>query len=134
MAKTRENCEKFLTESDVSHNETIAAVNSVSNEVNALQEEKNKTIANVQVCLNDVKDAIKVIDMVLSAAVEIIHGHTKRLTKARHIVLVALDTKLKINDSKIKVIVYENTNITKPEYLPALCHPCRFLKTALTKH
>lgn len=74
-----------------------------SNRIDVLLREKSKTINGVQSCLAGVKGAVVAIDTVFSRAVEIIHGHSGRLTKARIHVSVALEKMLKINDVKLNV-------------------------------
>ncbi|VVC38361.1 Hypothetical protein CINCED_3A023370 [Cinara cedri] len=87
----------------LSPGEFIAFNNEIFTEAISLQQEKIKTVLKVQLFLSDVKDAIKVIDTVLSSATEIYCGHLKRLMDARNTVLVGLEAKFKINDSNLEV-------------------------------
>lgn len=71
---------------------------------NKAQRKKIKTVMDIQLFLRNVKKTIEIIDTMLGPTMEIFYGHSKRLTKARHVVLVALDRKFKKNDLKLNVI------------------------------
>jgi len=68
------------------------------------QRERIKNILDVQLLMSDVKHAIRAIGTVLGPALGIVHGHLKRLMRARNAVLVALETTFKRNDSKSNVM------------------------------
>lgn len=105
--KTVEKFDKTIIESNesLSPSESTAINNKILTEASSIHQEKIKTILDIQLFLSDVKDAVKVIDMVLNPAIEIIYGHSRRLMKARNIVLIALDTKFKTNDLKLNVLL-----------------------------
>lgn len=108
LTKTVEECDKTITESNesLSPNKSAAINIKMFTEASRIEQENIKTILDIKLFLIDVKDAVKVIDMVLSFTIEIIIGHSRRLMKARNIVLMALDTKLKTNDSKLNVYLH----------------------------
>jgi len=70
-----------------------------------LQQEKMKIMLEVQLLLSDVKNAVNKIVAMLSPTIEIIHGRSGRLMKARDSVFVAMDTMFKTNDSELSVII-----------------------------
>lgn len=74
-------------------------------EANHIQQEKIRTILEVQLFLSYVKKSIKVVDMVFHPSVEIIYEHSERLMKAKNMVLVALENLMKINDIKLDVTI-----------------------------
>lgn len=84
----------------------LTAINiEISDKANNIQQEKIKTILDIQLLLSNVKNSIKVVDLVLYPSVEIIYDHSKRLIKTKNIVLAALENKFKINNIKLNVIV-----------------------------
>lgn len=83
----------------------------ISAEAKNIQQEKIKTVLDIQLLLSNVKNSIKIADLVLYPAVEIIFNHSKRLMKIKNIVLAALENKIKINDIKLNVtvlIIFQN--------------------------
>lgn len=75
-------------------------------EANYIQQEKIKTILEVQLFLSNVKKSIKVVNMVFHPPVEIMYEHSKRLMKTKNMVLAALKNLMKINDIKLDVTVF----------------------------
>lgn len=83
--------------------ELAAISNEISIEANYMQQEKIKTILEVQLFLSNVKNSIKIADMALCPTLDLIYDHSKRLKKMKIIVLIALQNKIKINDIKLNV-------------------------------
>lgn len=82
-----------------------ATINEISIEANYIQQEKIKTLLDVQLFLSNVKNSIRIANMVLSPTLDLIYDHSKRLKKTKKIVLIALENKIKINDIKLNVIL-----------------------------
>lgn len=88
--------------------EITAIAGEMANEADVLLQDLTVTIANVQLLLDGVKEAIRVIYELLRLSINIIDSHLKRLTKARNIVLEALETNLRSNDTELNVILLIN--------------------------
>jgi len=105
LLKAIEQYDKTITDSgeSLSLEEFVAVNKKMSTVAHGLREGKTKTILDVQLFLSDVKHTTKAIDMVLEPALEMIHGHRRRSTEARNVVLAALEKKSKLNDSELDV-------------------------------
>lgn len=87
-----------------SPSESVEIFEEMTTVANKALQEKIKTIMDIQLFLKDVKEAIKIIDIVFGPAIEIVNGHSRRLRKARHVFLRVLDGILKRNDLKLNVM------------------------------
>lgn len=89
----------------LSPKESTVINNAITNEAIRLQQEKMKSILEVQLFLSDVKNAIKIIGSMIRPAIEILCSHFGRLMKARNMFFVALNKQFKTNDSELEVII-----------------------------
>lgn len=106
LTNTMEELNQILKGSgeSLSSDESTAIFEEMTTIANKAQREKIKIIMDIQLFMRDVKEAIQIIDTVLGPAMEIFYGHSKRLVKAKHVVLVALDRQFKKNDLKLNVM------------------------------
>jgi hypothetical protein len=108
--KTLEELDRIMKDSgeSLSPDEITAIGEEMLNEADGLLQDITETIMDVRLLLSDVKVAIQVIYELLRVSIDIIDGHSKRLTEARNIVLVALETNLRFNDTELNVILLIN--------------------------
>ncbi|XP_025417001.1 uncharacterized protein LOC112688152 isoform X2 [Sipha flava] len=105
--KTLEELDRIMKDSgeSLSPDEITAIGEEMLNEADGLLQDITETIMDVRLLLSDVKVAIQVIYELLRVSIDIIDGHSKRLTEARNIVLVALETNLRFNDTELNIFV-----------------------------
>lgn len=87
----------------LSPDELTAIAGEMLNEAGGLLQCTTEAIIEAQLLMSGVKEAVRVIHQVLDISINIIDGHSKRLTKARNTILVALRKQLKSNDTKLTV-------------------------------
>jgi len=85
--------------------------NRMSVEMDTVREYMKQNVVNVEIMVQNIKDAIKTIEIILDPVLETVSSHVKDLLQAKEEVLAVLEETIKDDDFKLNVTI--NREITK---------------------